>query len=122
MRVDLFGIKEGGSIDSPLTAPIRPDVPTLKPGASYLLETIIRTVKMGHLFTQGTADSNEVWLDITVRDDNGIIGRSGGRRAEDGSVDPWSHFVNAYVIDRDGNRIDRRNAEDIFVTLYNHQN
>jgi hypothetical protein len=39
----------------------------------------------------------------------------------DGSVDPWSHFVNAFVLDRDGNRIDRRNAEDIFVALYDHQ-
>jgi len=29
--------------------------------------------------------------------------------------------VNAYVLDRDGNRIDRRNAQDIFVPLYNHQ-
>jgi hypothetical protein len=39
----------------------------------------------------------------------------------DGVVDPWSHFVNSYVLDRDGNRIDRRNAQDIFVPLYNHQ-
>ena len=38
-----------------------------------------------------------------------------------GEVDPWSYFVNAYVLDKDGNRIDRRNAEDIFVALYNHQ-
>jgi len=38
-----------------------------------------------------------------------------------GRVDPWSHFVNAYVLDGDGNRIDRRNPEDIFVPLYNHQ-
>lgn len=41
--------------------------------------------------------------------------------AWDGTVDPWSHFVNAYVLDREGNRIDRRNAQDIFVPLYNHQ-
>lgn len=121
MRVDIFGIKEGGTIASPLVAPIRPEVPTLKPGASYLLETVIRTVKMGHLFTEGTADSNEVWLDVTVRAGDRVIGRSGGMNPSDGAVDPWSHFVNAYVIDREGNRIDRRNAEDIFVALYNHQ-
>ena len=36
-------------------------------------------------------------------------------------MDPWSYFVNSYVIDRDGRRIDRRNAEDIFTALYNHQ-
>jgi tetratricopeptide (TPR) repeat protein len=39
----------------------------------------------------------------------------------EGTVDPWSYFVNTYVLDKDGNRIDRRNAQDIFVALYNHQ-
>ncbi|MEE8128836.1 MAG: multiheme c-type cytochrome, partial [Vicinamibacterales bacterium] len=123
MRVDIFGVREGGTIDGELIAPIRPDKPVLQPGRSYLLETVIRTMKMGHVFTQGTADSNEVWLDVTVTGSGGdgtVIGRSGGR-GPDGDVDPWSHFVNAFVIDRDGNRIDRRNAQDIFVALYNHQ-
>jgi len=120
MRVDLFGVKAGGTIDGALIAPLRPRVPTLEPDRRYLLETIIRTVKMGHLFTQGTVDSNEIWLDVTVRSGDRVIGRSGGR-ADDGEVDPWSHFVNAYVIDRDGNRIDQRNAQDIFIPLYNHQ-
>ncbi|MCZ6734810.1 MAG: tetratricopeptide repeat protein [Planctomycetota bacterium] len=121
MRVDIFGLKDGATIDSPLIAPIRPEVPTLEPGREYLIETVIRTMKMGHLFTQGTADSNEVWLDVTVSSGNEIIGRSGGRRRADNAVDPWSHFVNAFVLDRDGNRINRRNAQDIFVALYNHQ-
>ena len=40
---------------------------------------------------------------------------------EDNSVDPWSHFVNNFMLDRHGNRIDRRNAQDIFVPLYVHQ-
>ena len=121
MRVDIFGIKDGYTVASPLIAPIRPEVPTLKPGNKYLLETIIRTVKMGHLFTQGTADSNEIWMDVTVRAGDKVIGRSGGMRAEDGEVDPWSHFVNIYMLDRKGNRIDQRNAQDIFTPLYNHQ-
>jgi len=120
MRVDIFGVKRGGTIDGELIAPIRPEVPELVPGESYLIETIIRTVKMGHLFTQGTADSNEIWMDVTVTQGDRVIGRSGGMKS-DGEVDPWTHFVNAFVLDRDGNRIDRRNAEDIFVPLYNHQ-
>ena len=39
----------------------------------------------------------------------------------DGTVDPYSHFINVYMLDRDGNRIDRRNPQDIFVPLYNKQ-
>ena len=49
--------------DDPLTAPLRPAVPALKRGHRYLLEVVLRTMKLGHLFTQGTVDSNEVWVD-----------------------------------------------------------
>ena len=120
MRVDIFGIKEQGTIDGKLHAPLRPHVPALQPGSTYLLEAVVRTMKMGHIFTQGTADSNEVWVDITVTSGNQILGRSGG--IDDQSVvDPWSHFVNVFMLDRDGNRINRRNPQDIFVPLYNHQ-
>lgn len=121
MRVDIFGLRRGGRIDGELLAPIRPEVPTLVPGETYLLETVIRTVKMGHLFTEGTGDSNQVWLDVTVTSGDRVIGRSGGMREEDGAIDPWSHFVNAFVLDREGFRINRRNAQDIFTALYNHQ-
>ena len=120
MRVDLFGVKEGGTIEGELIAPLRPAVPALAPGKRYLLETVIRTVKMGHPFTQGTADSNEIWLDVLVSSGGRVIGRSGGF-GPDNAVDPWSHFVNVYMLDRHGNRIDRRNPQDIFVPLYNHQ-
>ncbi|MEX0611657.1 MAG: multiheme c-type cytochrome [Pirellulales bacterium] len=120
MRLDIFGLKEGGRIDGALSAPLRPDVPALEPGKQYLLETVIRTMKMGHLFTQGTVDSNEVWVDVTVTSGERVIGRNGGM-SEEGEVDPWSHFVNVFMLDREGRRIDRRNPQDIFVPLYNHQ-
>jgi len=140
LRVDIFGIKEDGRIDGRLTAPLRPEIPALEPGKRYLLEVVLRTLRVGHLFTQGTADSNQVWLDVVIESSGKVIGRSGGISEEDsrkvdkaarshssssvsapGRVDPWSHFVNAYLLDRDGNRIDRRNAQDIFTPLYNHQ-
>jgi tetratricopeptide (TPR) repeat protein len=120
VRVDIFGVRDGGEIDSPLVAPLRPEVPTLKPGKKYLLEAVIRTMKLGHPFTQGTADSNEVWLDVTVTSGDRVIGRSGGID-EQSHVDPWSHFVNVFMLDKNGRRIDRRNAQDIFVPLYNNQ-
>ncbi|NBX37502.1 MAG: hypothetical protein EBR10_09835 [Planctomycetes bacterium] len=120
MRVDVFGIRDGGEIDGALTAPLAAEGPTLVRGRRYLLETVVRTLRMGHEFTQGTADSNEVWLDVEVQSAGRSVARSGGID-ERRRVDPWSKFLNAYVIDRDGNRIEQRNPEDIFVTLYNHQ-
>jgi tetratricopeptide (TPR) repeat protein len=120
MRVDVFGLREGDTLEGRLHAPLRPALPVLEPGRSYLLDVVVRTLKMGHAFTGGTVDSNEIWLDVTVRSGGRVIGRSGGR-AEDGAVDPWSHFVNVYMLDRNGRRIDRRNGQDIFVPLYDHQ-
>ncbi len=120
MRVDIFGIKENGTINGTLHAPLRPDVPVLKPGTTYLLETVIRTLKMGHLFTQGTVDSNEIWLDVKITSNDRVIGCSGALDNER-EVDPWSHFVNVFLLDKNGNRIDRRNPQDIVTPLYNHQ-
>jgi tetratricopeptide (TPR) repeat protein len=120
-RVDIFGVKEGGTVDSPIRAPLRPAVPALKPGRRYLLEAVVRTLKLGHPLTQGTADSNELWADVKITDSQGrVLGRSGGLGPHH-EVDPWSHFVNIYMLDRHGNRIDRRNPQDIFTPLYNHQ-
>jgi tetratricopeptide (TPR) repeat protein len=119
-RIDIFGIKEGGTIEGQLHAPLRPELPELVPGKRYLVEIVLRTTGVGHLLTQGTSDSNQLWVDVTATAGDRVIGRSGSRN-ETGEVDPWSYFVNAYVLDKNGNRIDRRNAQDIFVALYNHQ-
>jgi Cytochrome c554 and c-prime len=121
LRVDIFGLRSEGRIDGELIAPLGPALPPVTPGSTYLAEVVVRTLTLGHLFTQGTVDSNEVWLEVTLRDGDQIIGSSGLRAPDDGEVDRWSHFVNVYVLDRDGNRINRRNAQDIFTALYNHQ-
>ena len=120
MRVDIFGVKEGGAIDGRLQGPLRPNVPVLKRGQKYLLEVVVRTMKLGHPFTQGTADSNEVWVDALAKSGDRVAGRSGALGSHN-AVDPWSHFINIYMLDREGSRIDRRNPQDIFTPLYNHQ-
>ncbi|HKD37337.1 MAG TPA: tetratricopeptide repeat protein, partial [Pirellulales bacterium] len=121
MRVDLFGLREGGTVDGKLLGPIGAPPPKLEPGKSYLLEAVVRTLKLGHPFTQGTVDSNEVWLDVQVVTPSGrVIGRN-GTIDDRGEVDQWSYFFNVFMLDRNGNRIDRRNPQDIFVPLYDHQ-
>jgi len=120
VRVDLFALRENGGIDGAFLGPLRPEVPTLKPRQDYLVEVVVRTLGIGHPFSQGTVDSNEIWVELIAKADGRVIGRSGGI-GEDGTVDPYSHFINVYMLDRDGHRIDRRNPQDIFVPLYNKQ-
>jgi tetratricopeptide (TPR) repeat protein len=123
LRIDLFGIKMGPGIDAELVAPLRPKLPALQPGKTYLIEVVIRTINIGHPFTQGTSDSNEIWVDFTARSGDRVIGRSGALSGPDdtGAVDDWAYRVNVLMLDKDGNRINRRNPQDIFTPLYNHQ-
>jgi tetratricopeptide (TPR) repeat protein len=135
MRIDLLGMKEGGTIDGKLHL-LRPELPRLQRGKSYLVEVVVRTLNLGHPFTQGTADSNEVWVDCEARSGPRIIGRNGGLYGpdrseklpdrsfvtlEDRKLDEWAHRLNVLMLDRHGNRINRRNPQDIFTPLYDHQ-
>src|SRR2546422_7921698 len=73
----------------------RPPRSTLFPYTT-LFRSAVRTLKLGHPFTQGTADSNEVWVNTTATSGKRVIGRSGALGAYNG-VDPWSHFINIYM-------------------------
>lgn len=119
LRVDLFGLRKGGSIDGELSAPLG-DRAAVEAGQTYLIETVLRTMKLGHHFTQGTTDSNQIWIELTAKQGDRVIGKSGHRNERE-EVDAWSHFVNTFMLDREGNRINRRNAHDIFTPLYSHQ-
>jgi tetratricopeptide (TPR) repeat protein len=135
LRIDLFGLKRGKSVsvlgakvpiesfDDESLAVLRPTLPKLIPGETHLVEVVIRTLNIGHPFSQGTVDSNEIWVDFQATAGGKVIGRSGGLSGPDetGEVDPWSHFVNVLMLDRNGNRIDRRNPQDIFSPLYDKQ-
>lgn len=126
VRLDLVGLRAEGRVDGEFRGPVGMAPVWVEPGETVLLESIVRTLKLGHPLTQGTADSNELWIDLEVGlrpaadAEASRLGRSGEMLA-DGRVDPWSKFLNMWLLDRDGNRIERRNPEDIFVPLYNHQ-
>jgi tetratricopeptide (TPR) repeat protein len=126
LRIDLFGVKsfsDDGTVDDDSLTLLRPELPKLVPGKTYLIEVVIRTLNIGHPFTQGTADSNEVWVDFHAKAGGRTIGRNGALENPDdsGPLDPWAHTLNAYVLDRHGNRIDRRNPQDIFTPLFDKQ-
>ncbi|MCA1779399.1 MAG: hypothetical protein LC637_08470, partial [Xanthomonadaceae bacterium] len=121
VRVDIFGLRRAHDINGELIGPADIGSVTLEPGGRYLVEVVIRTLTLGHALTQGTADSNELWVELVAEAGGRVIGHSGAADPADGSIDPRAHRINVYMLDRNGNRIDRRNPEDIFTPLYNHQ-
>jgi tetratricopeptide (TPR) repeat protein len=118
LRIDILGLRDGPNYNAPFIGPIRPQLPQLEPGKTYILEVVVKTLKIGHHFTQGTIDSNEVWVQLTAHEGDRLLAHS-GLIDEKGAVDPKAHYLNALVLDKEGHRIDRRNAQDIFVPLYN---
>ena len=119
LSLDLFGIRQNGKIDGEIIAPLNTDSIELQAGKRYLLEAVIRNVKLGHDFTQGTSDSNQVWLELSLYHNGKLLGLNGGLN-EFGEVDKWAYFINTWALDKNGKRIDRRNGEEIFTSLYNH--
>ena len=116
VTVDIISIRPRGAIafDLPLATV------AIEAGREYVAEIVLANRRVGHHFTQGTADSNQVWLDVALGSDDQIFSQSGGQD-EARRVDRSAHFVNSYQLDRKGQRIDRRNAEDIHAPLYDHQ-
>jgi tetratricopeptide (TPR) repeat protein len=126
LRIDLFGVKKfkpDGTVDDDSLSVLRPNLPKLVPGQTYLVEVVVRTLFIGHPFSQGTVDSNEIWVDFQAKAGGKVIGRNGAlsNRDDSGPVDEWAHFINVLMLDKDGNRINRRNPQNIFTPLYDHQ-
>ena len=61
-----------------------------KAGRSYVVDIVVRTLTLGHQLTQGTADSNQLWVEVEAGDARGTFGRSGGM--EKGRVDPYALY------------------------------
>lgn len=122
VRIDLFGLKAGAELNASVTQ-LRPELPKLQPGQSYIVEVVVRTLGLGHPFSQGTVDSNEIWVDFKASSGGKVFARNGALANPDdtGEVDRWSHFINVLMLDRNGNRINRRNPQDIFTPLYDKQ-
>ena len=120
MRVDIVGLREGGTVDGAFIGPIRPTIPAIESGTPYLLEIVSRNTGTGHAFTQGTSDSNEIWLEVQVFSGDRLIGSS-GLIDSDGVVDPWAYRLNSFTIDSEGYRVENRMPETIFTKVYDHQ-
>jgi tetratricopeptide (TPR) repeat protein len=123
VRIDLFGLKSADLSPASLV-PLRPELPVLQPGKLYAVEVVVRTLGLGHPFSQGTVDSNEIWVDFRATAGGVEIARNGAlanEKEQSGEVDRWAHYINVHMLDRDGNRINRRNPQDIFTPLYDKQ-
>jgi tetratricopeptide (TPR) repeat protein len=108
-------IREVGKVAAPLNGP----GVAFKPGSRVRIDTVVRTRKIGHAFPGGTIDGFDIWIDFQAKDADGkILAWSGKLEDGTGYVEKGAHFYRAYVIDGDGNRINKRNLWQGRSVLY----
>ena len=114
LRVDLFTVRRenGGEVHAPAGEV------AVAPGERIQFDVVVRNKGVGHTFPGGTNDSNEGWLEVTVADEQGRALAASGLVRQDGHVDPGAHFYKALMVDRHGEAIHKRNAQDIFAPVY----
>jgi Flp pilus assembly protein TadD len=113
LTVDLFAIRRGDEV-----VPIGDRLPEVSPGETLELEVVVRTRGVGHPFTNGTSDSNEVWVSLEGKSGVKPFFESGVLDAA-GRVDPAADRLWTYLVDHSGGHMDRRQPQDIHVPLYN---
>ena len=114
LGVDIFALRSGDQAHYALDK-IRP---ALQPGDAYEFDVVVRNKGVGHTFPGGTNDSNEGWLEVSVVDEDGEVLVLSGALQDDGHVDPAAHFYKALMVDKEGQAIHQRNAQDIVTAVY----
>ena len=114
LRLEIFAVRSG---DGTLTMSARDHNISVKPGEKIQVDVVVRNVGVGHTFPGGTNDSNEGWIDFKASLDAKPVFHNGwlDKRKH---VDPAAHFYKAVIVDRHGERIAKRNASDIYATVY----
>jgi Flp pilus assembly protein TadD len=110
-----FFLREMTNVAAPLdTARVQ-----IEPGSTVRLDAVVRTRKIGHFFPGGTVDAYDLWLEVVGRDADGKpFFWSGKTDNANGPVDKGAHFYRSYLLDAEGNHINKRNAWQARSVLY----
>jgi tetratricopeptide (TPR) repeat protein len=109
-------LREVGQVSAPLDqAGTR-----FTPDTEVKVDVVVRTRKIGHFFPGGTVDAFDVWLELQGTDANGNVIFWSGAVEDDGRgpVEKGAHFYRSFLLDGDGNPIDKRNAWQARSLLY----
>ena len=121
VTVDIVGLRKEGQLNGQFIPTRENNSVDVKPGHTYIAEVVIRTRSVGHLFTNGTTDSNQVWLSLTLNNDTDILSSSGTLDPDGSLPQTNTHLIKSLLVDKDGNEIKKRNVEDIVANVFNHQ-
>lgn len=95
VRVDVVAVRRGTTYQ-------RVEEAKLVPGEQVQVDVVVENTRAGHRFPTGTVDSNEVWLELEVRDGKGqLLGKSGALD-KDGTLGSEAHRFGVLQLDGEG--------------------
>lgn len=115
VKVTVFALRHE---DGAIATAIGDRPATVRPGETVQIDVVVRNKDVGHTFPAGTNDSNQGWIEFEVIGPDGQHVWHHGKLDAERFLDPSAHVYQAVLIDRDGNKIDRRNALDIHTPIY----
>ncbi len=80
------------------------------------LHVVVRNTGVGHTFPGGTNDSNEAWIEVIANGPGGTY--TAGTMNRDGYFTENTRIFNAVQVDKNGKRIDKRNAHEMVAPIY----
>jgi hypothetical protein len=93
-------------------------IPGARAGEAFVnLAVRLQNRGVGHPFPGGTADSNEAWIEVEVRDAANALIFSSGRAGATDELPPGTYTLGAHFIDRQGALTDRRTTATDAVAL-----
>jgi len=114
LHVDIFALKSAGT--SYYSAESMKTI--FDAGEKITIDVVVRNLAVGHTFPGGTNDSNEGWLELSIKDENNNLLTISGALDKNKHLDPMAHVYKVLMVDHSGNEIDRRNAQDIRTTVF----
>jgi len=113
VTVDLFNLDVNGKTYGP-----NDPMPVLKSGDLVKVNVVARNRKVGHIFPEGTNDSNEPWIELKAKDKNGATVLASGALDAAGHVDSTAHFFRAKLVSRESKLIGKRDIHNWVATIY----
>src|SRR6185295_1954108 len=117
-----FGAGAGAFSAPPaeIVAPLDRASAVVRRGDSVRIDVVARTRTVGHFCPGGTVDAFDVWLELQAIDNKGQIIFWSGQAADEGKgpVEPGAHMYRSYLLDEQGNPINKRNAWAARSVLY----
>lgn len=116
VTVDIGAVEMGAGPQSQrMLAP--PSVVSVPPATPLTLDIVVRNVGSGHLFPGGIVDLRQVWLEVSLLDEQGHpLATSGWLDAED-NLDPGAHRWNSVLLDGEGRPLAIHDVEDAITVL-----